>query len=373
MSNEDRKTLRMAVLIALRGGGTQLLEQPERLKGYVMDYADPDLKEVRAFERNCDEELLEIYKRAAEEKSPAAIGEAATKATYLLSNERMLQSEIAGRVACETAFALANLLGIVCPESVRLKALHTESASDSAASSQNGASGTRQPGTWYEAQQARQKPQQNQTASQRYAAERGSSTGGAPNAYNASPGGASASTSTSGAASSQQTGAGAAWINPDTLSDDRVTRQKQIEEAGIGMRGFEWIKVCCWINAAIQIYNGVTCYTAATPMLKQESLALWQLLWFETIAMFVLAIAYIVAWGCLSKFRRNGPSAFFWTLAISAILPLVFFGIASSIMNPSPETPMKVPSEAILWLLVDVVLLCMTYDYFKSRKQFFTL
>ncbi len=104
--------LRVAILRALRQGGTDLLNHPKRLIGHVLDDADPNDPATLIFERNCDLELMRIYSLAATQCTPQAMGDAAKKAATLLVDSRMLREDAAEQLACEIAFALSTHLGL---------------------------------------------------------------------------------------------------------------------------------------------------------------------------------------------------------------------------------------------------------------------
>ena len=114
--------LRIAVFNALRTYGTTAYATPKRLLGYVLDEVDPDAPTTHVFEHNCDSALLQFYIDAASAHSSEAIGTAAQRATLLLTDERMLQHDVAEHLACELSFATAAALGVDCPESVRVVA-----------------------------------------------------------------------------------------------------------------------------------------------------------------------------------------------------------------------------------------------------------
>lgn len=114
--------LRVAILQALRQGGTDLLQHPRRLVGHVMDIADPSAPTTISFERNCDLELLRPFSLAASLNTSDAIAEAASRAIALLIDDRMLRQDAAERLACEIAFALGAHQGVPIPDWIRAAA-----------------------------------------------------------------------------------------------------------------------------------------------------------------------------------------------------------------------------------------------------------
>lgn len=119
---EDNVPLRVAVFQTIRLFGVDILRQPKRFLSNILDEVDPEARTTQPFERNCTEDFLRIYLDAAKVRTPQAIDDAAQKATVLLSDKRMLQKDMARRLACEIAFGVSSALGISCSEWVRIAA-----------------------------------------------------------------------------------------------------------------------------------------------------------------------------------------------------------------------------------------------------------
>lgn len=116
MAEERTVSLRMAALVALRYGGMQILHNPSRFLGLVLDGVDPDVPTTCVFERNCDAELLGIYARAADSFTTESARNAASQATVLLNEERCIDLGIAAQVAGELTLALADYFGVALPK-----------------------------------------------------------------------------------------------------------------------------------------------------------------------------------------------------------------------------------------------------------------
>ncbi len=110
--SERAMSLRECVHAVLRMGGVELLEQPPRFLGMVMDLADTESVEMRVLERGCDAELLGPYAEAAREGTTAALDTAMARVSRLLTEDRLIQPEVAQSVAREIAWGLAFFLGV---------------------------------------------------------------------------------------------------------------------------------------------------------------------------------------------------------------------------------------------------------------------
>ena len=373
MPEEKTLALRMAVACALRECGTRLFEQPQVLLGYVVDLTSPDADTTRALMHNCDDELLSIFSQAAQARTPQAIEDAASRATLLLKKDRMIREDVARRVACEISFALSNHLGVACPEWVRMVAVGKNGTSQRGAAQPQGS-------TWYDAQRARSTAQNvhQQTATNQSSFGAGLGTNGPTAGTAASQNQGSSSASNTGQNVTTQTRGAASGttvtLDPALLSTDRTERQKQIENAGIGMHWFELLKWFCWIAAAMRLISAITSLTGLMDVGSKYAN------WFAYyLVCFVIAgglcVGYLVSWNNLRLFKASGPKAFLITLGSNAVWPLLACLWLTSMVGKYGLTAQARfdTSIAMLSVIVDAVTWLGTYIYFKKRKQFFNL
>ena len=104
-------SLAAAVCLSLWGEGINLLNRPEVLKSYLMDYMNPDSPELRVLIRNCDESLLAPYAACM----GGGVGElrfAAGRVRAHLVSECMINPPTASLVANGIAAGIASWCGI---------------------------------------------------------------------------------------------------------------------------------------------------------------------------------------------------------------------------------------------------------------------
>lgn len=431
-------TLRAAVLQALRDQGIDVLKRPEVFLSIVKDYADLDLPTMRLMELNCNSELLDYYAEAAVRRTPEAMGDAAARATLLLEHDRLQQRDPSEQLACELAFALGTFLGVGCPESVRTIATRdavTQSApstaepeepssawmdaqraraqvredsgkndqddpgasankgadtgasmpsassgagaaksGSSSSKDSNGPAGTGKSSTAQSRQQTgSSKASSSQKPSKGPGAAKGSSKQG-----NGSSGKPSATSSTSGSAlvRGSQVAATIALMDPSTLSSDPKERIVELEAAGIGMKGYAFIKSICWPTACLRVYNLFSLVQASNEAHEAGLFRIYRgadsLIGLEALLMLVLAISYLVSWNKLKKFRRGGPAWFLWTLGVNIVLPPIMASSLAQLMGLTSDM-LEPDTLSMLMLWFNVTVLISSWIYLSHRKELFNL
>lgn len=108
----DQKSFDDALYESFETQGTTLLESPKRLLGLTIDISAQETAELRVFEHNCDQELLEPFKKAlADDANGSSLDDAAERATMVL-RDRAIDPEIARRTAWGIRNAIARNEGI---------------------------------------------------------------------------------------------------------------------------------------------------------------------------------------------------------------------------------------------------------------------
>ena len=118
--------LAQVVRDALDEFGMGVLKNPRRLTAFVMDFIPEEDRVGSTFLKQCDEEYLSIFERAAQSRSGFELETAALTATQLLSEERMIVRRMASTVSESVSRGIANYLGLrvsfgagVSPEQVK--------------------------------------------------------------------------------------------------------------------------------------------------------------------------------------------------------------------------------------------------------------
>ena len=101
-----------AVEYVIRREGVDILGHPTRFLGYMLDCADLDTTEMIVLERNCDEQMLGTFLRAARAATSASLAAAAKNVAANLTRTRMIASEAAEATAEGMARGIARAQGI---------------------------------------------------------------------------------------------------------------------------------------------------------------------------------------------------------------------------------------------------------------------
>lgn len=101
-----------AVEYVLRREGVDILSHPTRFLGYMLDCADLDTTEMIVLERNCDEQLLEPYLRAARAGGPMSLEAAAKNVAANLTRNRMISADASEKMADGIAQGIARAMGM---------------------------------------------------------------------------------------------------------------------------------------------------------------------------------------------------------------------------------------------------------------------
>lgn len=362
--------LRIAVFNALRTYGTTAYATPKRLLGYVLDEVDPDAPTTHVFEHNCDSALLQFYIDAASAHSSEAIGTAAQRATLLLTDERMLQHDVAEHLACELSFATAAALGVDCPESVRVVATQDVRAK-SEHSGTNGSEGTssihvseaEHSGFGSASSYAKQS---NGSVSQIRGVGAQGTGGGQPVAGGTvagARGGAQGVRATSGGSTRGGRGSQSAQTQmtaqpPATFSTNPAVRLAQAQSAGIGMSWHGFTKFWCAAAAiicaifAMKSYGGVSISAGSG---NQHV---------SGIFLCALCVCYFIAYYFLTKFKRGATAM----VVLSSLLGCVPAGSYATLYAQSSESMLVLCGAQILMAFAT---LC--YYSTPKRKALFSL
>lgn len=391
MGDDTQKlSLRAATLEAFREGGTKLLARPEEFLAIVMERGDQDLPGIRILERNCDRGLLGIYEAAEESQTPDAIGNAASRATYLLAHERLIQDDMAEQVASELAFALATFLRIDCPEFVREAAVRDVWGDDIPKEPREQADS--ELGT-QETQSAQETDGEQERPIPTGHGNRGASDYGA---RSADGGGSSSQGDASGASSRTvpdvadslpatpdpfvvvRLAPGAsvservAAIDVRRLSLNPEERKRQIEAAGIGMDWFFWIKTLCWFmafrNVAVMGSQINTLMRLSESELMTHHPGSVIVLFFEVGVAGMLVVAHLVAWHLLRRYKRTGPAIHIWAMAIDMVLPILLAYLLAWSLEDQADLLLTA-----MWALFVSGLLFVNRTYLSNRRGLFNL
>lgn len=95
----------------LATAGVGVLSDPKRFLSYVMDLCDESSVELSVLIRNCDEEVLGPYLKAADESSGESLEMASTRALYVLVDKRSIDRGRASLLCAGMRSALERCLG----------------------------------------------------------------------------------------------------------------------------------------------------------------------------------------------------------------------------------------------------------------------
>lgn len=346
--------LRVVTMQALVSNGVQIIEKPKRFKGYVLDLADADAPTTKVMKSHCDNELMDIFAEAGKVRTSEAIDEAANKATLFLCSERRVIEADAAQTAHEIAFALANYLGIQPSERVISVAIGKGLASnDRSVDTAVGDALLRHDAA--KERQSAANTQDNAASTSRKATSTSVLGGATSTDFNAH---FSVNTSTVDV-SSNNTGV----IDPSRLSDDYITREKQIIDSGVGMNWFDLLKCWCLVNAVL------ICLAIAAVFRFWEINGAWPTAILCGILV-SLCICNVVSYKRLTRFKKSGPNMTIGTLFASSFIPFpVFYSVAGMLKSDG------VGRMEGVWVAVvfSLMLVTVSYFYLKKRRRFFTL
>ena len=112
-------SLRYATLNALRNYGLGVLRDPHRFIAYVTDTLHPDSRIMGVLYHACDTAYLELFAKAAESGTAAALREAIIRASARLSYELSMDERAARNISYSIGMGTADYLGLrlgIAPE-----------------------------------------------------------------------------------------------------------------------------------------------------------------------------------------------------------------------------------------------------------------
>lgn len=104
--------LERGVYEALNDWGVDVLHNQGRVKSYVLDAAGEDDRNAAIFSKHYDDELSEVFYRAATERTASAMQVAESKATMVLVDEWSIESERSREVSNAVTCAIARFVGV---------------------------------------------------------------------------------------------------------------------------------------------------------------------------------------------------------------------------------------------------------------------
>lgn len=385
MAGEEQRVLsiREATLRAFRTEGTNVMLNPSRFVGHVLDFVDTDAPEARVLGHCCDAQYLEPFVEAADARDPAKIEEAAQRAAQNLDYEWVIKEEVAQRLSCELAFALANHLGVSCSERIRSVATggavaptkrHAyERADASNAPSRGNSYTTRVNGEDIEPSwsggSSGEKPYQRADGANM-------GQGGAHTVRRAAPVSYGKEEAKRQAPPSSTSPSPTSRQQPITLSADRATRLYEIEINGTRMNGYRFMLVLCVLIAGMWGYNAVLIYWSVTQRLMAAYPALYQAnflyLGISVALVFLQLVSLVGLWG----FRRYGPPFYLLSFGVTAVAPAIYWTHVYRLATLAPANVVVhyQPMEFILMLLFAAALWWLvSFVYLIRRWRFFDL
>ena len=330
---EQYLPVRVAAQKLLQSGDVEILasEQSDRFLNGMLDFLNPSDPISRMFVRNCDEELLSIYAEAAKVNTEEAIEVAARKAMSLLEEDNLVRHEAAEQVSCELAFAVANSIGIECPEWVRLAAV--QSFRQQEGSGDKDLSGAFiQLGKLIAVTEAGQQGLDNEQPSR-------------------SPESGEVTDVTSGVA-----------INYNALSHEPDKRVEQAEAAGISMSWFKRLRWVCWYAAGYAFVCAGTCLTRLE-MLGSFMGDYWGYSASMLVVYIALGVLFVVSERRLSTFLTNAPRDCLLTMAAYMLAEISYIVTSSQFLS------MLSISWKLLQLGACFIAWVATYVYFKDSAR----